>query len=520
MQRYKSCAAAIFIFFCCFYAIFCIGHFGGDGYGDYLTAESIVLDGNLSLYDRPGDVDQINYGEHVTVLGRDGKLYSSRGGLGVPIILSLFYLAGHLLSLFLKSMPHDFITNFVVSFANPLITAFCCLLIFVISSNLKFKENISLFLTFIFGLSTMAIAYIRTGFPDSTLMLFMLLSMYFLIKFLDSRHKPFLILAAFSLSYMVFVKPYALIFVFCFIAYFAWKINGFNSGREKLNIMLVLLLSLFLFISLIFIYNWYIFGSFLKFGGGQAAKVSKRILESGHFLKGMYYYLFSSGKSFWLFNLPLILSFWGLCRVSRERRKEGVLFFAIFAINLLFFVKSFRRGSLFSWGPRYLLPSIPFLIFLLGELFENYRGIFVRAVASVLSFLGFLIVMPTLFINQSKFYFFVKNELHLDEYLINFIPDLSPISGAWKMFISRIILSLKSESLPYIFNPDYRLVNPISGFMDKYNSFDSWFLKISNLAPAYSKIAYLFVFLLAVGCVFSLSIILKQLYLSVRRKSC
>ena len=46
---------SIFVFFASVYSLFSIGHYGGDGYEDYLTAESIVLDGNLALYDRPDD---------------------------------------------------------------------------------------------------------------------------------------------------------------------------------------------------------------------------------------------------------------------------------------------------------------------------------------------------------------------------------------------------------------------------------------------------------------------------------
>mgnify|MGYP001575716954 CR=1 FL=1 len=97
MNSYKAGAWAIAAFFILLYSLFSIGHFGGDGYGDYLTAESIVLDGNLSLYDRPGDVDQINYLDGLGTEGRDGKIYSSRSGLGLPLILSFFFFSLHYL---------------------------------------------------------------------------------------------------------------------------------------------------------------------------------------------------------------------------------------------------------------------------------------------------------------------------------------------------------------------------------------------------------------------------------------
>lgn len=493
MNDYRNAAQVIFIFFASLYCLFSIGHFGGDGYADYLTAESIVLDRNLALYDRPDDTDQINYLKGLGVKGRDGKTYSARPGLGMPIILSFFYLLGHIFSGIFKGIPHDFITMFCVSFANPVILALSCLFVFIISNLLKFSLPTATVLSLIYGLSTMAPVYTRTGFADPAQVLFMLIALYFLLKYRDAGQAKYMALSALSIAYSVFIKPVGLIFLPAFFVY-ALSISAQKQAgmpRKRIRDLAVFIIFTTLPLVLIGAYNYYIYGNFLKFGAREASYIGKRAIESAHFLKGLYYYLFSTGKGFFLFNLPVVLSLFALQRIPKERKRETVLFILIFALNLLFYVKSFRRGSLFSWGPRYLLPSLPVLIFLVGDFYENYKNFIARSVLFILSLAGFLIMLPCMFVNQSKFYFFVVKELGLEEYMINFIPDLSPILGVWKMLVSNLATNLRHISMPFVYNPDYRLVAPIEAAMNKYNSFDFWFLKIIYYAPNYQGFVFL-----------------------------
>ena len=520
MKNNRFCALAVLLFFASVYSLFCIGHYGGDGYGDYLTAESIVLDGNLSLYDRPGDVDELNYIQDLGTKGRDGKIYSSRSSLGTPIILSLFYFLGHIVAGCLKNLPHDFITMFFVSFANPIILALSCLSVFIIAGELGFSQAACVTLSMIYGLATMIPVYARTGFADPTLVLFLLISIYLSLKYKSSGKLKFLVMGALTSAYMVFTRPSAFIFLPCLAFYILWLISKRNKGLgEKIKESCYFIIPVSACLLLIGFYNWYIYGNMFKFGGQEAISTGKRLLESPHILKGLYYYLFSTGKGFFIFNLPLVLSLIGIFQVPRKRRKEAVLLITICLVNLLFFVKSFRRGSLFSWGPRYLLPSIAVLIFFIGDFYERYKGVICKISLGILSLAGFFILLPCMFINQSKFYFFVKAQLRLDEYLVNFIPDLSPIYGAWRMFISRILLKLTNTSLPFVYNPDYRLFPSVTASMEKYNYFDFWFLKIIHFAPHYKNLVLMIMGILVLLALVSLFIIIKNISEHDRSKS-
>ena len=491
MNPQKRTGWYLLLFFISFYFMLSIGHFGGDGYEDYLTAESIVLDGNIYLYDNPEDPDELQYDLAAGTKTKDGKISKSRGGLGVSLLLTPFYATGHALAAFFKNIPHDYVTMMLVSFANPFFSALSCLLIFVIAQQMNFSRSISIALSFIYGLSTMSPVYTRTGFGEPAMVLLLLLSISVLFKYKVTRKVRYLPVAAFLIICMVFTATSSVIFVPCFLFYLIWII--YSSGEKaayKAGGLALFLSVLTIGAAGIGFYNYTIYGSPLAFGAVNAMAMGKKMVAPPHILKGLYYYLLSPGKSFILFNLPIILGVVALVRTKREEKKEVTLFILIFIINLLFFARSFRRGSLFSWGPRYLLPSVPLLVLLIGYYIERFRSLASKITVWVLSIAGFLIVLPCMFINQSKFYFFVTEKLGLDEYLINFIPDLSPIKGAWCMFASRISQGLGGAGFTFVFEPDYRLVEPITASMDQYNYIDIWFVKVTELAPSFSPFVY------------------------------
>lgn len=516
MNNSRIYVLAIFIFFMSLYSLFSIGHYGGDGYEDFLTAKSIALNHSLAFKgssDSGGynDIDELNYKKDAGIKGRDGRTYSSRGGLVIPTILSFFYFIGHIVSGFFKNIPHDFITMFFVSFANPIISAINCLLIFLISSNLSFSRRASIFLTLIFGLATMAPVYARTGFEEPAMTLFLLLAIYFILRYKNSMKRKYLAMGGAAMGLAIFTKSTAIIFLPALIFYAGWLIlSDRQVSGSFLKDAAIFFIPLLAVLTVIIGCNYLIYGKLLKFGGREALGVAGRVMEAPHVLKGLYYYLLSTGKGFFLFNLPIVLSLAGLTSAFSKRKKETVFFILIFVCNLLFFSMSFRRGSLFAWGPRYLYPSVAALVFLVGDFYENNKGLKAKLSMAIFSVIGFLIMAPCMFINQSKFYFFVKEKLNLPEYMINFIPDLSPILGAWKMFTSRLIFIAKSMDMPFIYNPDYRLVSPISASMAGYNNFDFWFTKILSYKPEYAAAVYGIIFALSAAVLISLVLIIRE----------
>ena len=516
MNSQGSCVIAIAVFFVSLYSLFCIGHYGGDGYEDFLTAKSIVLNHSLAFKgssdsSESNDIDELNYKKDAGIKGRDGRIYSSRGGIIIPIILSIFYFIGHIISGSFKSIPHDFITMFFVSFFNPIVSAMNCLLIFLISSCLPFSRRTSIFLALIYGLATMVPVYARTGFEEPAMTSFILLAIYFILRFKNTVKRKYLVMGGIAMGLAVFTKSTAIIFLPAIIFYAGWvMLSDLKKRSSFLKDAAMFLIPLLAVLVVIIGCNYFIYGKMLKFGGREALSVAGRVMEAPHVLKGLYYYLFSTGKGLFLFNLPLILSFAGLMSVPSKRRKEAALFILIFACNLLFFSMSFRRGSLFAWGPRYLYPSVAALVFLAGFFIENNRNLKGNLIAAVLSVTGFLIMAPCMFINQSKFYLFVKEKLNLPEYMINFIPDLSPILGAWKMFVSNLIFIARGIDAPFVYSPDQKFIPVTSASMAGYNNFDFWFTKILYYKPESAPAVYGIILALAAVVFISLVFIIRE----------
>ena len=125
----KKLIAYMFMFFFSLILIFSNGHWGGDGLENYLAAESIVLKGNLIIYDKPFQVKEMKYSVRGQV-DNYGYRYASEG-IGMSLALVPFYALGHLLAQGLPSGFHDYITQFIVALANPLLIALTAVLLFV-----------------------------------------------------------------------------------------------------------------------------------------------------------------------------------------------------------------------------------------------------------------------------------------------------------------------------------------------------------------------------------------------------
>jgi hypothetical protein len=86
---------------------------------------------------------------------------------------------------------------------------------------------------------------------------------------------------------------------------------------------------------------------------------------SGDLLPGLYGYLFSTGKSLFLYSPPLLLCWLGMRRALAHRPAESRFFVAVFVTGLLWNAKFRIWHGDYCWGPRLMSPFIPLLLLLL-----------------------------------------------------------------------------------------------------------------------------------------------------------
>jgi hypothetical protein len=85
---------------------------------------------------------------------------------------------------------------------------------------------------------------------------------------------------------------------------------------------------------------------------------------SGDLLSGLYGFLFSTGKSAFLYSPPLLLAVLGARTAWRERRGETVFLLSVIAVVLVYNAKFRHWHADYCWGPRHLVPLTPLAMLL------------------------------------------------------------------------------------------------------------------------------------------------------------
>ena len=486
----KSIFFLIVIFFLAVFVMFSSGRFGGDGLDNYLTAESIVLEGDVTIHDRSFDVEEMSYSKR-DMIG-DGVQKTSQYGLGVALLLVPFYFVGHVLAGFFSNVQHDYITQFAVSLYNPLILAFLAGLLFRLLSKLGYSSRVSFLVVLIYSLCTMNIVYARSGFSEPTVALLVLLGAMSMFDYYKARSPRALVIAAATIAYALFIKKNSLMLFPAFGIYGTYLILSENAKdfKEKLLHLIYFAFPFILAILAILIQNKIFYGGLLNTEYGTVTDMASKVRTDGYPIKGLYYYLISSGKGYLIYNAALFLGLFAIRDFIRKYRSYAVFILALLLSTLLVYSFIFVRGSLFSWGPRYLFPTLPLFTLLLAEYISSRKGMGVKAAVGAFASAGFLIQLPNLFVNFSKYLFFVKEKLALQEYLINFMPELSPIKGAWMLFLSMISRVFTGESLSFSYNPDLWFFDTASFPLSGYDTVDILWANILKVDPSLAAPVY------------------------------
>ena len=104
---------------------------------------------------------------------------------------------------------------------------------------------------------------------------------------------------------------------------------------------------------------------------------------------GLHGLLLDPGKSIFVFNALALLGVVGLGALLVRDRPVAVLFLLLIVPRLLFFAKWASWDGGWSWGPRFMLPTVPLLILAAVELLRvwdrrSLLGILTRGIAAVL----------------------------------------------------------------------------------------------------------------------------------------
>ena len=465
MRTDRAAKIWIFIFFLCLYLLTAGGHYGGDGFWSYLTAESIVLDGDLAIGDREFLVkEMVNQyssvpGEGVTEIS--GIRYS-KYGLGMALAEVPFYAAGTVISRLFPAMPRDYATMFTTSMTNTVVCAVWCLVFFGFTGRFGYRRATRLWLTGIFGLGSMAFPYSGFGFSEPLVGLCLLSSIMALYDYRQCAAYRYLVIAGILGGLALATKIYVVI-ILPFLLFYIWPDLVSRPPKLQLRSWISLLAPLGIFVFLVAWHNWVRYGDILRTGyhlddlasefwtGKQGGYFTFSPINIGIALYGL---LLSTGRGL-IFFFPvaflLPLAFWPF---AKRHRREAALFVILIAAHIGFYAcfRAWHGGS--SWGPRYLLPIIPFLLLPLGVLLESPEAR--PAPVKLLGIIGGIVQLPAALVNYHLFVRFVCDN-HIGDVIffprqpgdLLFSPTLSPIIGGYYQFASGAFRLFMNRSLTY-----------------------------------------------------------------------
>ena len=473
----------IFTFFLGCFILISSGRFGGDGLDNYLTAESLVLDGDCSIYDRPFGIEEMKY-QVRGVAGSEGKRYAQYG-VSVAIFLVPLYFIGHVISGFLGNIGHDYVTQLVVSFFNPLVLAGIAVLLFNLLVKLGYSFKISFLTTLIYSLCTMNVVYARSGFTEPFVALLLLIGAIYMLEYCKKRAALSLFITALAVGYTMYIKKNSFILFPAFSLYvlFLIFVDKEKAFKDKIVHLIIFTVPFIFAGTAILIQNKVFFGGILSTEHGTVNDLLSKVRTDGYPGKGLYYYLISSGKGYLIYNIALFLGLFAVKNFINRHKAYAIFILVLILSNLLFYSFIFVRGSLFSWGPRYLFPTLPFFAILLAEFMITIKNLKTKVLIGCFAALGFLIQLPNFFISFSNYIFFVKNKLGLEEFLINFMPELSPIKGTWMLFLSLLNRVNSGNSFNFSYNPDLWFFKTKSFSLVGYDSMDIIWINIVKVSP-------------------------------------
>jgi hypothetical protein len=382
-------------------------------------------------------------------------VYSSRSLL-LPAIFIPFYYA----SLAISVPPILVIPLFV----NSIIIALTASVIFCFSIEIYSSRKIAFALGLIFSGCSFILPYNTSLFPQPLQTLLITTAAFFIIKSLhfhssficnytkskiDNNNKAlyFASLGGIFLGLSVFAHPTSIIVIPGFIVY------SIFSMRHNKKSLILLLLSLSVVLFFMGLVNYLRFGSFTEFGyGSYFGTLSYNAGWTG--LLGL---LVSPGKGliFYfpvVFLIPLALKY-----KYREDRWFFFLVVYIITVHWLYFgtlddtESRFWSGAI-AWGPRYLVPILPFMTLALGTLLTRFYRIalLLRASLLILCVAGFIINLPGTLVWSEYGTIFAWDKEKLNRFpdsleLIAWNPSYSPIILHAKVLLDDYVGKIYSE---------------------------------------------------------------------------
>lgn len=419
-------ALALFLFLFSAYVLTASGHtYSPDEEAILYVAQSFVTRGEFNI-PNPNQYPVVG-GQR----GIGGKIYSGTGMLTSMLVVP-FFVVGDLAARSFDPRWQPYVIRFlVVPTFNALLSALSSVILLAWLRRMGLSRRVSFAVVLVFALATMTWLYARTLYSETLLALCWLLACYALRVYHDARALRWMSIAGLAAGLSILTKIQGALILPALAIYFVAlefpRVRSIPAFiRASILPSLAFVIPLVLCLGVFGYYNLIRFGSFLESGYGD-------VPADFPILVGIYGQLLSSGKSVFLYALPIVLGVIAFPRFVWQFRAEALLCLLLIATVIIFHARVWYWAGDGAWGPRYLAATMPFWILPLGAVLSRWwRHPFQRAVVITFVSAGVLINVLGMTINFDTY----LNQQPVER-IRHFEPAGSPLLAQWNLLTAR-----------------------------------------------------------------------------------
>jgi hypothetical protein len=288
-------------------------------------------------------------------------------GIAQSLVAIPPYLAGAVVGAGLGGPYHDYAERVFVGWTNSVVTAFGAVAVFLLARRLGSPQRWAAILALIYGLATFAFPHAKTFFSEPLATTFLLGATLFAVRARQDGSLAAITWCGALGGAALLARASTALFLPALGLYLLWaRLARGAVFREFMRTALAFGAGFAVPVALLLVTNWWRWGSPLDLG-------YERIPLDFPIAEGLYGLLLSPGKSIFLYAPIVAVALAGALFAPRAVRREVVLLVVLGAVNLVFFARFLAWHGDHSWGPRYLIMSLPFLTLPVAPLLDRLR---------------------------------------------------------------------------------------------------------------------------------------------------